>query len=190
MHQALVGGGREVLALLAVRYTKEEVVLMADLNIGDKVAAAVMSDHRAEMRRGVIIRINPPTRNMGVRYTIRMENGTTSVVAAGRTVRLQADDFHTMDELYEFRMLLTAHLFHEWDFQQKHPVSKSRLHSDGSQAGGGEGWFIVVATLPTGQISFYYPDKFWELFDIPEEIPPAFDGHDQQDVAARLLAGL
>lgn len=188
MHQALVGGGREVLALLTVRYTKEEVVVMADYNVGDKVAAAVISDHRAILRHGVISRVNPPTRYTGVKYTIRMENGLTSVVAANKTVRLQADDFHTMDELYEFRMLLTAHLFHEW--WGTHHVVKSHVHSDGSQAGGSEGWFIVVATLPTGQISFHYPDKFWELFDIPEEVPPAFDGHTPADSAARLRAAL
>lgn len=163
---------------------------MADYNVGDKVAAAVISDHRAILRHGVIARVNPPTRYTGVKYTIRMENGMTSVVSADKTVRLQADDFHTMDELYEFRMLLTAHLFHEWDFQQKHPVVKSRVHSDGSQAGGGPGWFIAVATLPTGQISFYYPDAFWELFDIPEDVPPAFDGHTPEDSAARLRLAL
>jgi hypothetical protein len=65
-------------------------------------------------------------------------------------------------------------------------VCKSWWHSDGSLAFGGD-WFIVVATLPTGQISNHYEAKHWGLFDIPDvPRPPAYDGHTPAMALARL----
>jgi hypothetical protein len=105
-----------------------------------------------------------------------------------------SDGFHTFKELYEFRLLLTAGLFNEWNNETyggwtKPIVCKSRLHSDGTIPFDDPNWFIVVAELPGGQISFHYEMKDWGLFDIPEvTIPPKYDGHSAADVAARLRA--
>lgn len=33
----------------------------------------------------------------------------------------------------------------------------------------GGDWFIVIAELPTGQISNHYRVEDWNLFDIPEK---------------------
>ncbi|MGH3447217.1 MAG: hypothetical protein ACRDQA_22725 [Nocardioidaceae bacterium] len=101
-----------------------------------------------------------------------------------------SDGFHTFDELYDFRMLYNAALFNEWAAQGKFDVHKSRRHSDGEWCFGG-GWFIVVAQLPTGQISQHYPDGEWSMFEVPERPKGAeWDGHTPDDVRARLRAFL
>ena len=71
-----------------------------------------------------------------------------------------------------------------WDVD--YDVHKSKKHSDGEECFGG-GWFVVMAELPTGQISNHYPMKDWDLFHIPEkEKANKWDGHTSQDVAERI----
>lgn len=104
-----------------------------------------------------------------------------------------SDGYHTFDELYEFRKVYNAALFNEWGdtydgmFDPKYNVHKSWKHHDGELCFGG-GWFIVVAVLPTGQISNHYEAKDWDLFQIPEKEKALFpfDGHTPQDVLKRL----
>ena len=109
-----------------------------------------------------------------------------------------SDGYHTFDELYEFRKVYNAALFNEWakQFAQinitnipKYDVHKSWKHHDGELCFGG-GWFIVVAVLPTGQISNHYEAKDWDLFKIPEveKAKYEFDGHTSNDVLERLKA--
>ena len=75
------------------------------------------------------------------------------------------DEYHTLEELYEYRMLYNAHAAQGW-LSAGIPVTKSWHHSDGEECFGG-GWFIVTAQLPTGQVSNHYPAKDWDLFDVP-----------------------
>lgn len=102
-----------------------------------------------------------------------------------------SDGFHTFDELYEHRLVLNAALFNAWGLSLPKrgptvPVVKSTKHSDGEPCFGG-GWFIVVAQLPTGQISYHYEMDHWDLFDIPVvEVAPTYDGHTAADVVSRL----
>jgi hypothetical protein len=102
-----------------------------------------------------------------------------------------SDGYHTFKELYEFRKVYNAALFNEWakfDIPD-YDVHKSWKHNDGELCFGG-GWFIVVAVLPTGQISNHYEAKDWDLFKIPEveKAKYEFDGHTSADVLARLNA--
>ena len=101
-----------------------------------------------------------------------------------------SDGYHTFKELYEFRKAYNVALFNEWgkfDIPY-YDVHKSWKHNDGELCFGG-GWFIVVAVLPTGQISNHYEAKDWDLFKIPEveKAKYEFDGHTGQDVINRLL---
>lgn len=98
-----------------------------------------------------------------------------------------SDGYHTFNELYEFRKLYNAVLFQEWKKNGKYEVYKSKRHYNGELCFGGD-WFIVVAILPTGQISNHYEMKDWDLFDIPEyeKSKYEFDGHTSQDVLKRL----
>lgn len=76
-----------------------------------------------------------------------------------------SDGFHSFDELYHYRMLYNAAFFNS--LEGKYEVHKSYRHSDGELCFGG-GWFIVMAYLPTGQVSNHYRIEDWNLFDIPE----------------------
>ena len=97
-----------------------------------------------------------------------------------------SDGYHTFDELYDFRRAFNAVLFNEWASQNKYSVHKSERHSNGEQCFGGE-WFIVVATLPTGDISNHYEMKHWDLFQCEiREKAKEWDGHQASDVIVRL----
>ena len=98
-----------------------------------------------------------------------------------------SDGYHSFNELYEFRKIYNALLFNEWHNQNKYEVYKSKKHFDGIDCFDG-GWFIVVAILPTGQISNHYKNEDWELFKIPEyeKSKYEFDNHSSNDVLIRL----
>lgn len=103
-----------------------------------------------------------------------------------------SDGYHTFKELYEFRLLYNAHLFNEWAAQDKYDVHKSQRHNDGELCFGRDDYFVVVATLPTGQISNHYPMSDWDLFkcEAVEKAKSEWDGHTSQDVATRLREAL
>lgn len=157
---------------------------------GDKIAAAVLSRKRAEMRTGVIVKIHEPTTSIDeIRYTIRDEGGRAHVVSHARSVRLEADENHSMPELYLYRMLYNAWAIRGWTAQG---VSfKSWRHADGELCFGG-GWFIVGAYISgQGWVTNHYKAEAWDLFDAPEvDFAPEWDGHTPADAAERLLRGL
>lgn len=98
-----------------------------------------------------------------------------------------SDGYHTFKELYEFRKIYNAALFNEWAANNKYNVHKSLRHSDGERPFGKDNWFIVVAILPTGQISNHYTIDNWDLFKIPEtEKALVYDGHTSADVLLRI----
>lgn len=94
-----------------------------------------------------------------------------------------SDGYHTFNELYYYRMLYNAAFF---NLLPKEWTHKSKRHHDGEECFGG-GWFIVMANLPTGQISNHYELKDWDLFQISEkEMADEWDGHTPQEAAERL----
>jgi len=94
-----------------------------------------------------------------------------------------SDGYHTFNELYYYRMLYNAAFF---NLLPKEWVHKSKKHHTGEECFGG-GWFVVMAQLPTGQISNHYELKDWDLFQIPEkETADEWDGHTPQEAAERL----
>ena len=92
-----------------------------------------------------------------------------------------------IEELYDFRLTYNALLFNEWAENQKYEVYKSRRHSDGELCFDGE-YFIVVANLPTGQVTNHYHIRHWNMFKIKEyeKVNEDFDGHTSSDVIERL----
>jgi hypothetical protein len=126
-------------------------------------------------------------------------------------ISLINDKFHSFEELYTFRMLYNVLLFNEWGSQinkisefhkdkngrvheviiskkPKYDVHKSIRHHDGELCFGG-GWFVVVAILPSGQITNHYEMEHWSKFKIPtvEKALYPFDNHTANDVINRLL---
>lgn len=102
-----------------------------------------------------------------------------------------SDGHHTFDELYRFRLLYNAALFNEWARQSSIETVRSWRHFEGELCFGG-GWFIVMAQLPTGQISNHYPAEAWDLFHQVDAQERAWrwDGHNAHDVATRLEQAL
>jgi len=127
-----------------------------------------------------------------------------------------SDSYHDFLDLYNIRLAYNVALFNEWakdyyeflngykgvdprtlhpeirnqiiNLKPKYNVHKSWKHYDGKLCFGG-GWFIVVAVLPTGQISNHYKAEHWDKFLIPEvdKALYEFDGHTTQDCIDRLM---
>lgn len=96
-----------------------------------------------------------------------------------------SDGYHTFNELYKYRMLYNAAFFNELG-KGDIKVCKSYKHYDGEECFGG-GWFIVMAELPTGQISNHYENRYWELFDVPVlDKAWEWDGHTPDEASTRL----
>ena len=91
------------------------------------------------------------------------------------------DEYHTMEELYQQRML-----WHAMAVRGDSQTCKSLRHQDGELCFGGE-YFIVITQLPTGQVSQHYKLADWHLFHVRElKTAPNWDGHTSADVIARL----
>lgn len=126
------------------------------------------------------------------RYLKRKDEEINLAVSKEREKKIDentSDGYHTFKELYEFRLLYNAALFNEWAKQGLYDVHKSQRHNDGELCFGRNDYFVVVATLPTGQISNHYPMTNWDLFQC-EEVEKAkaqWDGHTTKDVVERLI---
>lgn len=163
---------------------------MTEFNIGDKIAAAVRSGNNGPaLRIGTIERIGRHSGVRGVRHlTIRDEDGKTRLVSESASVRIEADEHHTMRELYDYRMVYNA-LAAKW-FDDQGKAVKSWYHHDGEPCFGG-GWFIVCLNTPDGWATNHYKGEFWHLFNIPEvDLAPEWDGHTPAEALERLKAML
>lgn len=98
-----------------------------------------------------------------------------------------SDGYHTFGELYRYRMLLQAMLFNTAGIIKEFPVMKSWRHSDGELPFGKKNYFVVVAELPTGQVTNHYTGEYWDLFHVTEvERAPEWDGHSASEAADRM----
>ena len=96
------------------------------------------------------------------------------------------DEYHTLAELYDYRMLYNALAANSMPDR----AVKSWRHSDGEPCFGG-GWFVVYLDLPTGQVSNHYHAEHWGLFKIPAvDVAPEWDGHTPAVAAERLRSAL
>lgn len=90
-----------------------------------------------------------------------------------------SDTYHSFDDLYKHRTILSALLFLNFPYSWK-----SKIHEDGTMY---DGMFVTGFPTPTGMVSYHYDLEYWDLFKIPE-IPhaPRFDGYTDNDVLIRL----
>lgn len=99
----------------------------------------------------------------------------------GGMVEEVSDGYHTFDELYYHRMILTAVIAD----QNKENAWKSKLHSDGAMF---EGSFIIGFNTWLGNYSYHYGLDYWNLFDVEAlDRAPEWDGHKPEDIE-RLLS--
>lgn len=136
------------------------------------------------------VRVLSRTKRLKQFISSQIQQSEERLVERMKVTENTSDGYHTFKELYEFRKLYNAIIFNEWSSQGKYNIHKSKKHFDGEDCFGG-GWFIVMATLPAGQISNHYELSDWDLFNCEErERAEKWDGHTAQDVAKRLLASL
>lgn len=92
-----------------------------------------------------------------------------------------SDKWHTFDELYYHRMILTYIILRNYPSLSW----KSKQHHDGTIF---DDSFIVGINTPKGQYSYHYDLEYWDLFDIRElDKAPVYDGHKPEDIT-RLLS--
>ena len=97
-------------------------------------------------------------------------------------------DQKQLDSLYESRLLLNVLFFNNLIGCDCHKSLKWQP-SIGLDWISDKEWFIVMAELPNGQISFHYKIENWDLFNISTRLQcNLFDGHDTDIVNSRLLA--
>ena len=89
-----------------------------------------------------------------------------------------SDGYHTFNSLYNQRLCLFAALVNAY----KDKAWKTRCHHDSEPCFGG-GWFLVGITTPSGDYTYHYELKDWNLFDCKVlDKAPVFDGHTDKDV--------
>ncbi len=120
---------------------------------------------------------------------------TYKVEADGGEDMQVSDGYHTMDELYEHRIILFIALcrhMHELlgiENPGKFAIWRSKKHSDGELCFGTGTQFILGIGKEKGkQISYHLPVEMWNETDFAEtlEIAPEWDGHSSADVLERL----
>ncbi len=92
-----------------------------------------------------------------------------------------SDGYHTFDELYHHRAILTAVICNMY----KDRCWKSLKHHDGTMY---PGMFIVGIETPKGTATYHYDrDPYWFLFKV-KELPnaPKWDGHTPTDAINRI----
>lgn len=98
-----------------------------------------------------------------------------------------SDGFHTIEELYEHRIVLFIALCRELKRSGVDKAWVSTKHNDGSSF---DGWFIMGLYKVEGmQISYHLPSRFWsECCEIAEVLDkaPVWDGHTSNDVLKRI----
>jgi hypothetical protein len=99
-----------------------------------------------------------------------------------------SDGHHTFGQLYNYRMLYNAMVCHMWAKSGDVEVYKSRLHENGKVPFGDPDYFVVVAILPSGQISNHYRMKDWDKFNVVayQKALHAYDGHTPEDCEKRM----
>lgn len=88
-----------------------------------------------------------------------------------------SDKWHTFDDLYYHRMILTQAL----SIPLMDMAWKSKLHADGTMF---DGSFIIgFSSDEHGDYTYHYDLKYWDLFVVDElKNAPEYDGHKPEDI--------
>lgn len=139
---------------------------------------------KAIITKAESVQVNPDPFSMG-----------KSVFVEGSDSMVVSDGYHTMDELYEHRIVLYIALCRRVQGVKRYEdgeiniVWRAKMHSDGSSY---EGWFTLGINREKGkQITYHLPLKYWEATDFAvtinkKEKVPEFDGHTPDDVLNRI----
>lgn len=92
------------------------------------------------------------------------------------------DGYHSFEDLYTHRRILTEALFYRIPF-----TWKSKHHFDEETDPMFDGDFNVGAVTPYGMISYHYKLDYWDEFKVPAIVrAPRYDGYTPDDVIDRI----
>lgn len=120
------------------------------------------------------------------KLTVLEKDGEEYTEIEGNEGLSVSDGYHTIDELYEHRIVLYIALCAAQRLFTDKEVWRSKLHSDGS---GFEGWFILgIGQKKGSQITYHIPLSYWDQtnFAVTLDQAPEWDGHTSVDVLKRL----
>lgn len=116
-------------------------------------------------------------------------NGKTKgwIIESNKPIYL-SDGYHSMDELYDHRMMLFVALLNQLTSLDVRSPFKSKLHADGTMY---DGFFLAGLQDFDGKCWLSYHlkiDPYWELLHCNEIVTgvPEWDGHTSADVLERL----
>ena len=93
-----------------------------------------------------------------------------------------SDGYHSFDELYYQRMMLTKTVaLAAINKFGKYSVYRSKLHSDDTLY---KNHFIIAFNTTEGNFAYHYPMYYWDSFDFLKELPKAekFDGYTWDEI--------
>ena len=97
-----------------------------------------------------------------------------------------SDGYHTFNELYYHRMILTSVIVNMLAKEHPDMVWKSKQHHDPNDPMY-DGMFIVGINCPDGQASYHYDLPDWDRFQCQElDRAPEFDGHTPDEAIERI----
>lgn len=120
---------------------------------------------------------------MGIVYLIVENEKMIKVPETG--IGDLSDGYHTFNELYHHRALLTASIINMLCKISPDSVWKSKKHDDGTMY---DNMFIVGFNTPEGNATYHYDiDPYWDMFKCIEiDKAPEFDGHTPEDAINRI----
>ncbi len=98
------------------------------------------------------------------------------------------DGEYSFEELYKFKAIFYAALLSAWNKAGTNNPHKSIRFNNGDLCHGGDS-FVVMAALPQGLITGYYPIDMWDYFNIPETECALYasDSQTTEDTFERLI---
>lgn len=111
-----------------------------------------------------------------------MQSLITAARADGVDISKMSDGYHSFEELYHHRAILTAALFSSYP----NLAWKSVKNSEGEED---PGWFLVGIKTPRGQATYHYSIKYWDYFKVQTlEKAPEWDGHTSAEAVERIAS--
>lgn len=119
------------------------------------------------------------------RNTSNVNHEIVEMKSRGESVKDVSDTHHSFRDLYEERAYLFALLCNQTeDF-----AFKSRFHFQEDDDPMFSGDFIAGIHSPEGYVTFHFPMKYWDLFQVVElERAPVYDGHSPEENRRRMLS--